>query len=456
VNLANAHRDRVRWDAVWGAVRPTDDPTGFEKRSRLRSPAAPRAFYGWRIVAACFVTHCLNVGTVFYSFGVFIHPLSERFGWSRTEISWGFSLAAVLGAFYAIGLGRVVDRHGPRLVQLVGVCVLALGYVALAATQSLLHFYAAMAFAVALGSAALGPVSSNTAVARWFVRRRGTALGLSTAGISMGGVILVPLTQLLIERVGWRHAFLVLAALIVAAGVPPVALWMRHSPESMGLRPDGEESHLSEREMDLVERELEVSVSPREAVRRRDFWLIAVAFGLTVSGLSAVLLHQIPYLLDQGISPRVASWVLGGTAAVGVVGKLGFGTLIDRFDQRRVILFCFSLQALGVSLLFLRMSPAVLAVYVVLYGYAMGGNATLQATLVGEAFGRGHYGAIAGRMSPVIVTLQALGVPFVGWIHDRTGSYRAAFLVVLLTTLFASACIQGIRPARRRAPWGTD
>jgi cyanate permease len=226
---------------------------------------------------------------------------------------------------------------------------------------------------------------------------------------------------------------------------------MRRSPESMGLRPDGEESHLSEREIDLVERELEVSESPGEAVHRRDFWLIAIAFGLTVSGLSAVLLHQIPYLLDQGISARVASWVLGGTAAVGVVGKLGFGTLIDRLDQRRVILLCFFLQAVGVSLLFLKMSPLVLAVYVVLYGYAMGGNATLQATVVGDTFGRGHYGAIAGRMNPVIVTLQALGVPFVGWVHDRTGSYRAAFLLVLLTTLFAAACIQGIHPSRRRA-----
>lgn len=170
-----------------------------------------------------------------------------------------------------------------------------------------------------------------------------------------------------------------------------------------------------------------------------------------MSGLSATLLHQIPFLLDQGVSSRVASWVLGGTAAVGVIGKLGFGTLIDRYDQRRVILFCFSLQAVGVSLLFLRMSPIVLALFVVLYGYAMGGNATLQATVVGEVFGRGHYGAIAGRMSPVIVSLQALGVPLVGWIHDRTGSYQPAFLLILLSTLLAAARVCGLHPSRRRS-----
>jgi MFS family permease len=397
----------------------------------------------------------LNVGTVFYGFGVFFHPLSQQFGWTRAETSWGFSLAAVLGAFYAAPLGRAVDRYGPRPVQLFGLAMLALGYGLLAAARSLAQFYLAMGLLVALGSAALGPVSSNTAVARWFVKRRGTALGVSTAGISMGGVIFVPLTQLLIDRFGWRSAFLGLAAVVVACGMPPVALWMRGSPEEMGLLPDGEPhpERSDARDRGLLEVELERSFSPREAVRSRDFWLIAIAFGLTVSGLSAVLLHQIPHLLDQGVSPRTAAWVLGGTAAVGVVGKLGFGALIDRVDQRRVILFCFGLQALGISVLFLTVSPVMLAIYIVLYGYAMGGNATLQATVIGKSFGRLHYGAIAGRMGPVIVTMQALGVPFLGWIHDRTGSYRSAFLAVVATTLAAAACIAGLRlPAERGRP----
>jgi MFS family permease len=411
---------------------------------------SPRIFYGWRIVAVCFITHCLNVGTVFYGFGVFFHPLSLYFGWTRAQTSWGFSLAAALGAVYSIVLGRFVDRYGPKPVQVLGAMALGVGYLVLAATRSLTQYYVAMGLFVALGSAALGPVSSNTAVARWFVARRGTALGISTAGLSMGGVIFVPLTQVFIDRFGWRGAFVGLAAMVVGCVVPPVALWMRRSPESMGLLPDGEPVRVSERDVGLVERELERSISPRAAVRSRDFWLIAVAFGLTVSGLSAILIHQIPYLLDQGASPALASWVLGGTAAVGVIGKLGFGALIDRLDQRRLIVCCFALQGLGVSLLFFATSPALLVPYVLLYGYAMGGNATLQATVIGESFGRVHYGTIAGRMAPVIVTLQALGVPLVGWIHDRTGSYRPAFLLVLLATLAAAACIAGIHgsPAR--------
>ena len=403
-------------------------------------------FYGWRIVAVSFITHFLTVGTVFYSFGVFFHPLAEEFHWTRAEVSWGFSLAAVVGAVYGPIFGRLVDRYGPRPVQLFGAGTLGIAFAALASIESLTQFYLCMGLLVALGSAALGPVSSNTAVARWFVRRRGRALGIATAGIALGGVFFVPLTQELIERVGWRGAVRAIAALVVGIGIPPVALWMRRSPEEMGLRPDGDDPvPLPGGDIAAFEAELERSLTAREAVRQPSFWLIAVAFGLTVSGLSAVLLHQIPYLLDQGAPPNVASWVLGGTAAVGVIGKLGFGALIERFDQRRVIFFCFVLQALGVLLLFFAASPWVLAAYVVLYGYSMGGNATLQATIVGECFGRVHYGSIAGRMSPIIVLMQALGVPFVGMVHDRTGSYSLAFGVIIAATIVAAGAIALLR-----------
>ena len=110
-----------------------------------------------------------------------------------------------------------------------------------------------------------------------------------------------------------------------------------------------------------------------------------------------------------------------------------------------MILGCFGLQAVGLVLLFFASSPWVLAAYVLIYGYAMGGNATLQATILGECFGRLHYGAIAGRMSPIVVSLQAVTVPLVGWIHDRTGSYAGAFLVILATTALAALSIAALR-----------
>ncbi|MEO8601560.1 MAG: MFS transporter [bacterium] len=408
----------------------------------------PRVFYGWRIVAVAFITNCVTTGIVFYSFGVFMQVLTQEFGWSRAQVSFGFSLVSLCGAVYSPFVGRVVDRRGSRPAQLAGAVAMAAGFLCLRGIESLTQFYLIMGLVVSFGSTALGGLPSNAAVARWFVRRRGQALGISTAGLSMGGVIFVPLTQALIERVGWRAAFGWLACLIVGMAVPPVALFMRRSPESMGLRPDGD---AVPRPTDAaIVGEIERSWSAAEALRSANFWLITAAFSLTGAGLSATLLHQIAFLGDRGLPAAHAAWVLGATAGVGVVGKLGFGALLDRFGQRRIIVLCFALQALGLVFLMLPTSAALLSVFVVVYGFAMGGNATLWATVVAACFGRLHYGAIAGWMTPCLVVAQALAIPLTGAVRDRTGDYLPAFAAIIVATLVAMGCASRISFAATR------
>ena len=402
-------------------------------------------YYGWRIVAVACLTHCLTVGCVFYSFGVFFTPLREEFGWSRAQLSWGFSSISIFGALYSPLVGRVVDRYGPRPSQLLGVLVLGGTFMCLSRVHSLLQYYCLLALLLSLGSSSLGPIPSNTAVAGWFRRRRGRALGLATAGISMGGVVFVPLSHTLIERFGWREAFVILGTIVIAAGLLPVALVMRKPPDELPPIEQGAPGGRSD-----LSAELERSVSAREAVRDPNFWLIALAFSLTVMGLSAILLHQIPLLIDLGVDGSRAALALGATAGVGVIGKLGFGALLDRFDQRKVIVGCFLLQAAGLLLLPFARVPAMLILYVLIYGYAMGGNATLQATILGECFGRLHYGAIAGRITPFIVLSQAAAVPLVGWIRDRTGTYIPAIGIIFVLTLAAALCISRLRLPQTR------
>jgi MFS family permease len=191
------------------------------------------AYYGWRIVAVAFLTQCLTVGCVFYSFGVFFTPLIAEFGWTRAQLSWGFSSVSLCGAIAAPLIGRLVDRYGPRPLQIVGAIVLGGALMLLSGVQSLGQYYAVMALPLSLGAAALGPIPSNTAVAGWFLRRRGRALGIATAGISMGGVVFVPLSQVLIATLGWRHALVALGAVVMILGVPPVALVMRKAPATL-------------------------------------------------------------------------------------------------------------------------------------------------------------------------------------------------------------------------------
>jgi MFS family permease len=170
-----------------------------------------------------------------------------------------------------------------------------------------------------------------------------------------------------------------------------------------------------------------------------------------MSGIAGTLLYQNSLLIDRGVSAAHASLVLGATAAMGTLGKLGFGRMLDRHDQRRVAAGCFLAQAAGVALLWLGRGPTALALYVVLYGYAMGGNATLQASLVAEAFGRLHYGAIAARLSPFVVLSQAVAVPLTGYARDHLGSFAPALGGIVAACLLAVVLVlRAELPAQRR------
>jgi MFS family permease len=244
----------------------------------------------------------------------------------------------------------------------------------------------------------------------------------------------------------------VLGTLVLLVVVPPVALLMRRDPRDVGLWPDGVDPHAARRtggDAGTLD-ELERSLTPRAALAERSFWYLAAAFALTMSGIAGMLLYQNSLLIDRGVPAASASLVLGATAAMGTLGKLGFGRLLDRYDQRRVAAACFLAQAAGVTVLGLGHGPVALALYVILYGYAMGGNATLQASLVAEAFGRLHYGAIAARLSPFVVLSQAIAVPLTGYARDHLGSYGPALAVIVAACCLAAVLVLRTElPARR-------
>ncbi|MFM7143254.1 MAG: MFS transporter, partial [Alphaproteobacteria bacterium] len=151
-------------------------------------------------------------------------------GWSRAGLGGAYSVAQVMSAVYAPWVGRLVERRGPRFVQLLGAAVLASGLAMLGTVRGVLGFDLVMGALVALGATCLGGITCNTAIASWFSTGRGRALGIATAGISMGGVVFVPLTHALMERLGWRGAFGVLAVIVLATLVPPIALLMDAEP----------------------------------------------------------------------------------------------------------------------------------------------------------------------------------------------------------------------------------
>jgi sugar phosphate permease len=199
-----------------------------------------RVFYGWWVVLAAGVGLSVHMGPIIAStFGVFLKPLSQEFGWSRTQISLAVSLLTLVNAGAVVVVGRLVDRCGARAVILPSALFFGLAFMSLYfLTTSLWHFYALYLVLGIIGSGTT-PVAYSKVISHWFDQQRGFALALAMTGISVGAFILPPLAQALITAVGWRQAYVCLGLLTIAGTLPVVGLLFKESPQLMGLAPDG-------------------------------------------------------------------------------------------------------------------------------------------------------------------------------------------------------------------------
>ena len=184
-------------------------------------------------------------------------------------------------------------------------------------------------------------------------------------------------------------------------------------------------------------------------MRSANFWAIALPFALALSALSAILVHLVPYADDLGIASYRAAWVLSISAGMGVLGKLAFGWLFDRFDARVAVWISFGMQLAGLLLLMRAQGYAGLVAAAVVFGFGMGGVIPLHASVAGAAFGRLSFGKVAGLLRPVQVPITALGVPLAGWIYDMTGSYDLAFRLFVGVYAAAALIVTGLRVSNR-------
>ncbi len=399
-------------------------------------------FYGWKIVGATFFTHFISVGFIFYSYGAIFKALAGELGGSRLGVSIGLTVMSAVTAVLAPFLGRVLDRDSIRNVMALGALLMGCGFFASARVSELWQFYIVLGTLLGFGAAMLGGLPGSTLVANWFVARRGLALGIATMGISLSGLVMAPLATYLIASFGLRTTFVFYGFVALVVVLPVVWLSIVNRPEDMGLLPDGgrnarARAHAPEPVLPLAPGDLITDHAPRlefsalGALRTLNFWAIVVPVALNFSAMGAVLIHIIPHATDIGFSPAQAALVLSSMAGMGVVGKLLFGWLADRGDKRLGFWLSSALQAFGVFLLRDAQSyPALLGSGAV-FGLGMGGLIPLWGALVGAAFGRFAFGRVMGLMSPCMLPIQMLGVPFAGWIHDVRGSYDIALGIFL-------------------------
>ena len=401
-------------------------------------------FYGWWIVAAFSVTTFMSTG-VRHAVGPFLKPIVADLGIDRASFSIVIALSLFLYGLFMPLAGMALDRFSVRVVTSAGTILLVLSLVLTAMVRNFWEFAAVYGVLVPLGLAGTGPVIASGVVARWFSKRRGTALSVLGSASMTGMSLLVPAITWLILTRGWRMTYVVIGAIILVI-VMPLCLWVfRDSPESIGLMADGAPVKPGATAAP-VER-----VTGREAIQTLAFWQLACSFftcGFSMSLLSA---HGIPMLTDHGYSPMFASWAMGvlGGSSIGFTVMLG--ALSDRLGRRPVLASIYAGRVLIFTGFFLiRDNPVALLAVAVVGGITMAGTGSMTSALTADIYGRFSVSSVFGLIFLVHQTGSALGSSLAGVLFETTGGYGAAYAVACALLVGASILALNIDKGARR------
>lgn len=383
-----------------------------------------RIFYGWWIVLACFLIGLCVGGVVFFGVTAFFEPIREEFGWSYTQISFAASLRGLEMGIFAPLAGFLVDRFGSRKLIFYGVITVGSGLILLSQTQSLVMFYESFLL-IAFGAGGCAAVVLMTAVANWFHKNAGIALGVTASGIGASG-LLVPLIVRLTDVYGWRTTLVILGVGMWCLGVP-LSFVIRNKPEQYGYLPDGKLSTDPITNVGIQGDGMEIGFT--DALRNRSFLFLFMAVALRGMIISAVVLHVMPYLSTRGIPRSSAALVAAGIPLFSIIGRFGFGWLGDYFDKRYMLAWTFCIMGLGMlPFCYAHVWWAVL-LFLLLFSPGHGGSMVLRASILREYFGRDSFGKLIGITMGSQAIGGIIGPTLAGWVFDTFGSYQVIWLV---------------------------
>lgn len=395
-----------------------------------------KLFYGWYVALGCGIGLACGLATVLtYTFGVFVTPLRTEFGWSQTEVFAALFLCVLTMTFVAPFFGLLVDRLGARRVILVGLVLEA-------ALVASFYFQDANIFSYYLRYVALAVLGVGTThiaftriIALWFDRRRGLALGVTLAGVGIGGFAWPILTQWAIDALGWRSAWLVIAAAIILVGGTIVLLVVRDSPQSMGLLPDGDTAVSSRGK---AARSGAPGVTLKEALATRHFWIMLLIFLLIGTAVTSIQVHLVPLLVSRGVTPMRAANALSVLAVALLFGRVAAGWLMDRIFAPRVAIAFLLGPVVAIFLLASGASGWLAFVAGILTGLAAGAEVDVTAYLVSRYFGLQHFSSIYAWYYSAYSLGAGLGPLATANAVDRFGGYTEILLVHAVMLVIAT------------------
>ena len=421
------------------------------------APSKPRIFYGWYIVAACFLTNFAYTEQFSAAYGVFITHLAADMGWGRTALAGVKTMARLVEAVLAPAVGARIDRYGARWFMLGGGIVMAISFFLASALTELWQLYLYFGLIGAAGGVCLGGFVTTVTIANWFLVRRGRAVALATMGISVGTMVMPLVSSGTIDAVGWRATWFLYGFGVIALAAP-AAILVRRRPEDLGMFPDGiaPDAERQTAQDPAMERRRAAALAAdvvwtrSQVLRTTAFWTLVFSWGLAQFAMASTTLHMVPFFVDLGYPLLVGAAALSLRSAIGIPGNLLWGIWIERVPVKTAASIGFILTGAGLLCWMLPASGATLLAGIILFGIgASGGHVALE-LIWPDFFGRVSLGTVRGVAYPVSTFFAATGPLALGLIFDLSGSYRAGFGVMIVGCIAAAALIQLAR--RPRAP----
>jgi len=410
-----------------------------------------KIFWGWHVVAGAFLLMAVNYGAR-YSFGIFVQPLTVENGWSRSAVSLAATINLITYALAGIGAGRLLDRVAPRWITTAGAATGAAGLLLCALARTPLELYLAYGVLYGLGSAWTGAVPLTSSVGKWFVRKRGLAIGISSMGVSLGSITLIPAAAFVMELFSWKAGFLFIGLALLVPGVLVAQLQLRRTvPEAYGLAPDGDDPVPGAGTAPSGSAASSVPLPAGRIMADSRFRMLALCHGTAVMTSLMAFVHQVPYAIDNGVEKIAAAASLGAIGFAGLAGQFFFGWVSDRIaDPKYSAAMGYTIMAAGMIILMQTRTVEMLLVYAMVFGFGYGCLGPLLPILAADRFGRENMGAVFGLLIFFVVGLGgALGPLLGGLVYDLAGSYRWAWGANI--GLLIAAAI-GVVSLKRRHP----
>jgi len=407
-------------------------------------------FYGWVNLGVMFVFNIIIFCFVLNAFGFCLPFWVKEFGWSRAAISGAQMLSLVLTGLAAPMVGIFLMKQGARKAMVFGNLLTAASLFLMAFQTHIWELYLWAGVVMGLGMSLGGMLAMMTVTNNWFIMKRSVAMAISMASMGLN-IVIGPFLMSVINDVGWRRSYMMIAVLVLVFCTIIPGLLVKNKPEDIGQVPDGPVSKKAEganpgsgQYKHLYK--TPVAFTAKEALRMRALWLLTIYGMLQFFCLNALMLHQVAFLFDLGISPTTAARAAGVLTAVTSISGLGIGFLGLRINMRTLAIASVVIGMIGFGTLLAAKSLTVVIAYCVILGIGFGIQGIAMGNLFPDYFGRSEFPKIMGFTTPVTTIGSSLGAPVAGFIRDTTGSYIGSFEVCLAMMACCFVCMIFAKP----------